>query len=94
MVIPVCVPSLGGKELEYVTDCIKTNWISSKGTYVEEFEDAFAKYCGCEYGITTTSGTTALHLALTSLNIKKGDEVIIPTSTMIATAFAVIYDTF
>ena len=94
MVIPVCVPSLGGKELEYVTDCIKTNWISSKGKYVEEFEDAFAKYCGCEYGITTTSGTTALHLALTSLNIKKGDEVIIPTSTMIATAFAVIYDTF
>ena len=89
--IPVCVPLLGEKELEYVTDCIKTNWISSKGKYVEEFENRFAEYCGCKYGITTTSGTTALHLALASLNIKKGDEVIMPASTMIATAFAVIY---
>jgi perosamine synthetase len=89
--IPVCIPLLGEKELENVVDCIKTNWISSKGKYVEEFEAKFAKYCGCKYGITTTSGTTALHLALASLNIKKGDEVIIPASTMIATAFAVIY---
>ena len=89
--IPVCIPLLGERELEYVTDCIKTNWISSKGKYVEEFEEKFAKYCGCKYGITTTSGTTALHLALASINIKKGDEVIIPASTMIATAFAVIH---
>jgi len=89
--IPVCIPLLGEKELENVVDCIKTNWISSKGKYVEEFEDKFAKYCGCKYGITTTSGTTALHLALASINLKKGDEVIIPASTMIATAFAVIY---
>jgi perosamine synthetase len=89
--IPVCIPLLGEKELEYVVDCIKTNWISSKGKYVEEFEEKFAKYCGCGYGITTTSGTTALHLALVSLNIKNSDEVIIPASTMISTAFAVIY---
>ncbi len=89
--IPVCIPLLGGKELEYVNDCLKTNWISSKGKYVEEFEKNFAEYCGCKYGITTTNGTTALHLALASLDIKKGDEVIIPTFTMIATAFAVVY---
>ena len=89
--IPVCVPLLGKKELEYVTDCIKTNWISSKGKYVEEFEENFAGYCWCKYGVSTTSGTTALHLALESLNIKKGDEVIIPASTIIATAFAVLY---
>ena len=89
--IPVCVPSLGEKELEYVVDCIKTNWISSKGKYVEEFEEKFAKYCGCKYGITATSGTTALHLALASLDLKKGDKVIMPSFTMIATAFAVIY---
>jgi perosamine synthetase len=89
--IPVCIPLLGEKELEYVVDCIKTNWISSKGKYVEEFEAKFAEYCGCKYGVTTTSGTTALHLALVSLNIKNGDEVIIPASTMISTAFAVIY---
>jgi len=89
--IPVCVPLLGEKELEYVTDCLKTNWISSKGKYVEEFEDKFANYCGCKYGITTTSGTTALHLALASIGVGKGDEVIIPAFTMIATAFAVVY---
>jgi perosamine synthetase len=89
--IPVCIPFIGEKELEYVVDCIKTNWISSKGKYVEEFEAKFAEYCSCKYGVTTTSGTTALHLALASLNIKNGDKVIIPASTMIATAFAVIY---
>jgi len=89
--IPVCVPLLGEKELEYVADCIKTNWISSKGKYVEEFEDRFARYCGCKYGITTTSGTTALHLALASIGVGKGDEVIIPAFTMIATTFAVVY---
>jgi perosamine synthetase len=89
--IPVCIPFIGEKELEYVVNCIKMNWISSKGRYVEEFEDKFAKYCGCKYGVSTTSGTTALHLALASLNIKKEDEVIIPAPTMIATAFAVIY---
>ncbi len=89
--IPVCVPLLGEKEHEYVADCLKTNWISSKGKYVEEFEKKFANYCGCKYGITTTNGTTALHLALASLDIKNDDEVIIPSFTMIATAFAVIY---
>jgi perosamine synthetase len=89
--IPVCAPFLGEKELEYVVDCIKTNWISSKGKYVEEFEEKFAKYCGCKYGISTTSGTSALHLALACLGIKKNDEVIIPSFTMIATGFAVVY---
>jgi len=54
-----------------VVDCLKTNWISSKGRYVEEFEEKFAEYCGCKYGITTTSGTTALHLALASIDVKK-----------------------
>ena len=89
--IPVCVPLLGEKELEYVIDCIKTNWISSKGKYVKEFEEKFAKYCGSKYGIATTSGTTALHLALASIGVGKGDEIIIPAFTMIATAFAVAY---
>ncbi len=89
--IPVCVPLLGEKELEYVVDCIKTGWISSKVKYVEEFEKRFAKYCGCKYGISTTSGTTALHLALASIGVGKSDEVIIPAFTMIATAFAVVY---
>ncbi|TSA58120.1 DegT/DnrJ/EryC1/StrS family aminotransferase [bacterium] len=89
--IPVCEPFLSGKELEYVTDCLKTNWISSQGKYIEQFEQRFAAYCGCEYGISTTSGTTALHLALASLGIGPGDEVIVPAFTMISTAFAIIY---
>ena len=89
--IPVCEPLLGDKELEYVTDCLKSNWISSKGKYIEEFERKFAAYCGCKYGISTTSGTTALHLAVASLGVGPGDEVIIPASTMAATALAVIY---
>lgn len=89
--IPVCEPFLVEKELEYVTDCLKTNWISSRGKYIEEFERKFANYCGCKYGISTTSGTTAIHLALASLEIGPGDEVIVPTFTMISTVFAIVY---
>jgi len=89
--IPVCEPLLGGKELEYVSDCLKTNWISSAGKYIGEFEKGFAAYCGVKHGIATTSGTTALHLALAALGIGNGDEVIIPTFTMAACAFSVIY---
>jgi perosamine synthetase len=89
--ISVCEPLVGQRELEYVTNCIQTNWVSSKGEYIAEFEDKFAAYCGCKYGITTTSGTTALHLALVTLGIGKGDEVIVPSLTMTASVFPVIY---
>ena len=89
--IPVCTAYLSGNEKKYINDCIDTGWISSAGKYVTEFEKAFAKYCGCKYAVAVTSGTTALHLALASLGIKKGDEVIIPSFTMIACAFAVCY---
>jgi len=89
--IPVCEPLLRGKEKDYLLDCLKTNWISSQGKYLEKFSQKFANFCGVKYGVLTTSGTTALHLALSALNIKQGDEVIIPTFTMIATAFAVLY---
>lgn len=89
--IPVCEPTLEGNELKYVTDCIKTAWISSNGKYIDEFEKAFSKFCNCKYGISCSNGTAALHLALEALGIKGGDEVIIPIFTMIATANAVIY---
>ncbi len=89
--IPVCIPTLGKKELEYVQDCVKTNWISSQGGYIKKFEEGFSSYCGAKYGISCTSGTTALHLALESLGIGFGDEAIIPNFTMIATSYAVIY---
>lgn len=89
--IPVCEPFLNGNELEYVTDCIKTGWISSAGKYVKEFELRFAEYCGAKYAVGVTNGTVAIHLALVAAGIGKGDEVIIPDFTMIATAFAVCY---
>ena len=89
--IPVSEPLLGHRETEYVLDCLKTNWISSKGKYIDEFEQRFADYCGCRFGIATTGGTTALHLALASLGIGPGDEVIVPAFTMISTVYAVVY---
>ena len=89
--IPVCEPTLLGNEEKYVTDCIKTGWISSSGKYVGAFEESFAQYCDCKYGVAVCNGTVALHLALVSLGIGKGDEVIIPTFTMAASAYAVCY---
>lgn len=89
--IPVSEPCLRGKELEYVTDCINTNWISSIGKYVTQFEEMFACFCGTTYAAATSSGTTALHLALEALSIGEGDEVIIPDLTFVASANAVLY---
>ena len=89
--IPVCEPMLAGNELKYVTDAVSTGWISSSGKYVTEFENQFAAYSDCKYGIAVCNGTIALHLALIGLGIGKGDEVILPTFTMIASAFAVCY---
>lgn len=89
--IPVCEPFLNGNELKYVTDAVETGWISSAGKYVTAFEQEFANYCGCKYGVAVCNGTVALHLALVALGIGKGDEVIIPSFTMIASAFAVCY---
>lgn len=89
--IPVCEPLLAGNELKYVTDAVSTGWISSAGKYVTEFENQFAAYSDCKYGVAVCNGTIALHLALVALGIKNGDEVIVPTFTMIASAFAVCY---
>ena len=89
--IPVCEPYLNGNEEKYVLDCMKTGWISSSGKYVNTFETEFAKYCDCEFGVAVCNGTVALHLALLCLGISKGDEVIIPSFTMAASAFAVCY---
>lgn len=89
--IPVCTPLFGNKEGKYVGDCIRTSWISSSGKYIKLFEDAFSQYCGRKYGITTTSGTTALHLVLVAFNIGPGDEVIMPTFSIASPAFAAVY---
>jgi perosamine synthetase len=90
-VIPVADTLLDGNELRYLTECVQSNWISSIGPFVREFEREFAKACDCEFGVACANGTVALHLALATLGLGPGDEVIIPTFTMIATANAVSY---
>ena len=90
-IIPVSDPKLDGNELRYLTQCIQSNWISSAGRFVREFEEAFAAAVGCRFGVACANGTTALHLALATLGIGEGDEVVIPTFTMIATPNAVRY---
>ncbi|MDE1871038.1 MAG: DegT/DnrJ/EryC1/StrS family aminotransferase [Candidatus Micrarchaeota archaeon] len=82
---------LGDEELQNITNAVKTSWISSKGAYLEEFEKGFSSYIGTKHGIATTNGTTAIHLALVALGIKKGDEVLVPTFTHISNAFTVTY---
>jgi perosamine synthetase len=89
--IPVCSPKINKRDIEIVENCVRSTWISGTSEYVTEFEEKFAKYCGCKYGVATNSGTTTLHLALATLDVKKGDEVIIPTFTMIATVNSVTY---
>lgn len=90
--IPVNEPLIGARELEYVTECLKTGWISSAGRFIEEFEHKWASYCGMKYGIAVSNGTVALQVAVNSLDLKPGDEVIIPTFTIISCALAVIYN--
>ena len=90
-IIPVCEPTLGGNEAKYVLDCIESNWISSAGKYIPAFEEKFAAECDCKYGVACCNGTVALHLALAALGLEPGDEVILPTFTMIATINAVAY---
>jgi perosamine synthetase len=89
--LSVAAPSLGERELEYVTECLLTGWISSAGKFVTRFEDCFAAFCGTRYAVATSSGTSALHLSLLALDIGPGDEVIVPSLTFIATANAVAY---
>lgn len=89
--IPVAEPCLGEEELNNVIEAVKSGWISSKGRFIEDFEKEFARYCGAKHGVATANGTVALHLALKALGIGKGDEVIVPTLTFVATANAVTY---
>ena len=89
--VPVAAINLVGNELNYVTQCIQDNWISSQGKFVSEFENVFAAYHGMPHALTTSSGTTALHLALVALGVGPADEVIVPASTFGATANAVIH---
>ncbi len=88
--IPIYVPYLNKKAKKYVAKCVSTNWISSQGEYVHKFEKALAKYHRVKFCIATSGGTSALHLAIKSLNIGKGDEVICPDLTFIAPANMIV----
>ena len=89
--IPISQPSITQKEIDYVTDAVKSGWVSSLGEYVEKFEKMFSEYCDTKYSLTTSNGTVALHLTLAALGIKQEDEVIVPNFTFIATANSVKY---
>ena len=89
--IPVAEPTLGEEELKNVVEAVKSGWISSKGKFIDKFEENFSSYCGRKYGVATSNGTVALHLALKALGIGKGDEVIVPDLTFVAVANTVTY---
>ena len=89
--IPVSSPLIEEDDIESVTRCLRSGWVSSLGEDVLNFERAFSSYQNAKYGVTTNSGTTALHLALASLGLKQNDEIIMPTFTMIATINAAEY---
>jgi len=90
-IIPVCEPTLSGNETKYVMECLESNWISSAGKYIPMFEEEFAAECDCQHGVACANGTVALHLGLAALGLGPGDEVILPTFTMIASINAVAY---
>jgi perosamine synthetase len=89
-IIPVNEPLIGAREIEYVSECLRTGWISSAGRFIEEFERKWAAYCGMKYGIAVSNGTTALQVAARCLGLQPGDEVIMPTFTIISCALAVV----
>ncbi len=90
--IYVSQPYLNGAELENVSSAVKEGAITGNfGSYINEFEEGFASYCGSQYGVAVSSGTTALHLAMILLDIGPGDEVLVSSYTNMATFFAVLY---
>jgi perosamine synthetase len=88
--IPVNTPLLNGNEKKYLTECIDTGWISSEGPFVKRLEDEMAKRVGRKYAVAVSNGSVALDAAVVALGIQKGDEVIMPTFTIISCAAAIV----
>lgn len=89
--IPVNEPVVGDRELDYVTECVRTSWVSSAGRFIGAFEQAWADYCGRRHGVAVSNGTAALQAAVAALDLEQGDEVIMPTFTIISCALAVVH---
>jgi perosamine synthetase len=79
--IPMHAPNFNNNELNYVKECIDTNWVSSVGKYVDQFEDKIAKYIKAKRVIAVCNGTAALHACLIGAGVKENDEVIAPSLT-------------
>ncbi len=91
MKYPVYRPSLSGNEKKYVNECLDSTWISSKGSFINQFETKFADYIDIKYATAVSNGTVAIHLALVALGLGEGDEIIVPTFTYIASVNAIAY---
>lgn len=91
MYFPVAIPNLSGNEFKYLTDAFLSTWISSSGEYIGRFENNFASYSDCKYGVACSNGTVAIHLALVALGIGTSDEVIVPDLTFAATINTVLH---
>ena len=88
--IPVNEPLLNGNEKKYLGECVDTGWISSDGPFVKEFEQRFAKWVGRKHGIAVANGSAALDIAVQALRLGPGDEVIMPSFTIISPASSVV----
>ena len=88
--IPVNIPLLDGDEKKLLIECIETGWISSEGPFVKEFEDRFAERVNRKYGVAVANGSVALDAAVVALGVKAGDEVILPSFTIISCAAAIV----
>src|SRR5882757_1960692 len=88
--IPVNRPLLDGNERNYLAECIETGWISSEGPFVKRLEAGFAKLMGCVHGVAVCNGSVAIEVALAALRVGPGDEVILPSFTIISCAAAIM----
>ncbi|MBK7095850.1 MAG: LegC family aminotransferase [Saprospiraceae bacterium] len=84
-------PNISGNEWKYVKDCLDTQWVSSVGSYVNKFEQMVAEFAGCKYGVAASNGTSALHISLELLGVKRNDYVIVPNVTFIASLNSIKY---
>ena len=89
--VPLHRPVFAGREKTYLSECIDSNFVSSVGARVTEFEQGVAAYCGAKYGVATVNGTAALHIAMVVAGVERGDEVITQALTFIATCNAISY---
>lgn len=89
--VPLHEPEFAGNEAAYVADCIETGWVSSVGAYVDRIERDLAEFCGTRHAVAVVNGTAALHVSLLLAGVERGDEVLMPALTFIATANAASY---